>query len=120
MSMRQPRHQLDRLEGLVGPPATDPQPPRTFRDFAADFLHASKGERLVPLRPVSALQELLAQRLTRDVLNAGGPETNVVVPGTALHRECIVCRPQQTPGWETHLFRSCTAKLCSAWRFTSP
>ncbi len=26
--------------------------------------------------------------------------------GTALHRECIVCKLQNTPGWETHLFRS--------------
>jgi hypothetical protein len=40
------------------------------------------------------------------VLNAGSPEANVVVLGTALHRECIVCQLQRTPGWETHLFRS--------------
>jgi hypothetical protein len=46
------------------------------------------------------------QWLTKDVLNAGGPETNVVVPGTVLHRECIVCRPQRAPGRETQLFRS--------------
>jgi hypothetical protein len=39
-------------------------------------------------------------------MNAGSPETNVVVPGTALHRACIVCQLQRTPGWESHLFRS--------------
>ena len=39
-------------------------------------------------------------------MNAGGPETNVVVLGTAIHRECIVCQLQRTLGWETHLFRS--------------
>ena len=44
--------------------------------------------------------------LTRDVCNAGGPLTNVVVLGTALHRDGIVCRLQQTPGWTCHLFRS--------------
>ena len=44
--------------------------------------------------------------LTKDVLPAGEPSTNVVVLGTALHRECIVCKLQQTPGWESHVFRS--------------
>jgi hypothetical protein len=42
----------------------------------------------------------------REVLNAGSPQTNSVVLGTALHRECIVCQLQRTPGWQTHLFRS--------------
>jgi hypothetical protein len=44
--------------------------------------------------------------LTKDVCNAGGPRTNIVVLGTALHRECIVCRLQATPGWRSRLFRS--------------
>jgi hypothetical protein len=44
--------------------------------------------------------------LTRDVLNAGDPDTNVVVLGTALHREAIVCRLGQTPGWRTQVFKS--------------
>ena len=44
--------------------------------------------------------------LTRDVLNAGDPETNIVVLGTALHRESIVCRLQKTPGWRTKVFKS--------------
>jgi hypothetical protein len=33
-------------------------------------------------------------------------ETNIVVLGTALHRECIVCRLDATPGWRTRSCRS--------------
>jgi predicted phage terminase large subunit-like protein len=44
--------------------------------------------------------------LTRDVCNAGSPTTNVLVLGTALHREGIVCRLQKTPGWESSIFKS--------------
>lgn len=44
--------------------------------------------------------------LVRDVCNAGSPTTNIVVLGTALHRECIVCRAQATVGWRSQLFRS--------------
>jgi predicted phage terminase large subunit-like protein len=44
--------------------------------------------------------------LTKDVLNAGGPGTNFIVLGTALHRECIVYRLQTTPGWRSRLWRS--------------
>ncbi len=39
-------------------------------------------------------------------MNAGDPDTNTVVLGTALHRECIVCRLQQTPGWRVKVFKS--------------
>lgn len=46
------------------------------------------------------------QWLTKDVLEAGDPETNVIMLGTALHRECLVCRLQTNPGWETRLYRS--------------
>ncbi len=247
MSARQLLRKVARLEALAAPPATAPPPPRPFHDFAATFLRASDRDGPVPLRPGSALHELLADRLpeasrqrgrhlnvlaprgsakstwasfayplwslaertddyvvliadstaqadlylanvrneledndalrdayphlrpgkvwrntalqvaggarveslgtgqkirgrrqratrptlivvddpqsteqcvspllrerawqwlTRDVLNAGSPTTNVVVLGTALHRECIVCRLQRTPGWETHVFRS--------------
>jgi hypothetical protein len=235
------------LESLVEPTEFDPQPPRTFRDFAATFLRASDKDQLVPLRPVSPLHILLADRLpeasvqrgqrinvraprgsaksmwasfafplwslaerceqyiiliadstaqsdkylsnirceledndelleayphlrpgkiwrnnaiqvaggalmeslgsgqkirgrrqgetrptliivddpqsteqcvspllrnrawewlTKDVLNAGSPETNFVVLGTPIHRECIVCQLQRTPGWDTHPFRA--------------
>jgi predicted phage terminase large subunit-like protein len=40
------------------------------------------------------------------VCNAGSPRTNVVVLGTALHREAIVCKLQTTPGWRSKVFRS--------------
>lgn len=46
--------------------------------------------------------------LNKDVCNAGDPDTNIIVLGTALHRECIVCQLQHTPGWKTELFRSIT------------
>jgi hypothetical protein len=49
---------------------------------------------------------LIVAVVTKDVMNAGSPETNVVVLGTTIRRECIVCQLQHTPGWETHLFRS--------------
>jgi predicted phage terminase large subunit-like protein len=44
--------------------------------------------------------------LMKDVVPAGSPTTNIVVLGTALHRECIVCKLQETPGWRSHVFRS--------------
>jgi predicted phage terminase large subunit-like protein len=40
------------------------------------------------------------------VCNAGSPRTNIVVLGTALHREAIVCKLQTTPGWKSKVFRS--------------
>lgn len=47
--------------------------------------------------------------LTKDVANAGSPQTNLVVLGTALHRECIVCRLPRTPGWISRKFQAvCT------------
>jgi hypothetical protein len=42
---------------------------------------------------------------TKDVLNAGSPRTSVVVAGTALHADCIVCRLQKTPGWTARVFK---------------
>jgi len=54
---------------------------------------------------ISALQrERSWEWLVKDVLNAGTPETNIVVAGTALHRECIVCRLQHTAGWRSRSF----------------
>ena len=41
----------------------------------------------------------------QDVEYAGSPRTNYLVIGTALHRECIVCQLQKTPGWKSVLFR---------------
>lgn len=47
--------------------------------------------------------------LTKDVCNARGLDTNIVTLGTALHRECLVCRLQTTPGWVSQLFCSIIA-----------
>lgn len=44
--------------------------------------------------------------LTKDVCNAGSPDTNIVVLGTALHREGIVNRLEKTPGWEHHHWKA--------------
>lgn len=56
---------------------------------------------------LSALQrERSWEWLTKDVCNAGDPKTNIITLGTALHRDCIVCRLQTTPGWKSYLFRS--------------
>jgi hypothetical protein len=43
---------------------------------------------------------------TRAVLNAGGPQTNVIVLGTALHRDCLVLRLTRTGGWTHRLFKA--------------
>jgi predicted phage terminase large subunit-like protein len=42
----------------------------------------------------------------RAVTNAGTPQTNVLVLGTALHRECLALRLTQTGGWEGRTFRA--------------
>ncbi len=56
---------------------------------------------------VSVLQrERSWEWLTKDVCNAGTPETNILSLGTALHRECIVLKLMQTPGWRSRLFKS--------------
>jgi hypothetical protein len=56
---------------------------------------------------VSPLQrERSWEWLTKDVCVSGGPTTNIVVLGTPLHRECIVCRLQSSPGWRTKAFKS--------------
>lgn len=44
--------------------------------------------------------------LMKDVCNAGGPRTNIFVMGTALHRECIVCKLLATPGWKTKVWKA--------------
>lgn len=56
---------------------------------------------------ISALQRDRSwQWLMQDVCNAGDPQTNIVVLGTALHRECIVCRLQTTPGWRSRVWKA--------------
>ncbi len=44
--------------------------------------------------------------LTRDAINAGSPQTNVIVLGTPLHPDGIVTRLQRTAGWGTKAWRS--------------
>lgn len=46
----------------------------------------------------------------RAIANAGTPATNIVVLGTALHRECLVLRLTQCGGWEGR-----TVKAIPAW-----
>jgi predicted phage terminase large subunit-like protein len=46
------------------------------------------------------------QWFTRAVLNAGTVQTNIVVLGTTLHRECLVLRLQKAAGWQARLFRA--------------
>lgn len=68
---------------------------------------------------LSALQrERSWEWLTKDVSNAGSPATNVVVLGTALHRDCIVCRLQRTAGWRSRLWRALQAwpERMDLWR----
>lgn len=58
----------------------------------------------------SAVQRERSWRwFSQDVEYAGEPSTNFLVLGTALHRDCIVCRLQTQPGWEAHLFRGVEA-----------
>ncbi len=54
--------------------------------------------------PVQRLRDW--EWLTREVLEVGSPATNYLVVGTALHREAIVCRLQQTPGWRSKVFKA--------------
>lgn len=44
--------------------------------------------------------------LNKAVLKAGTKETNYLAAGTALHRECLVMRLQNQPGWRSRIFRS--------------
>jgi predicted phage terminase large subunit-like protein len=40
------------------------------------------------------------------VMKAGGPETQFIHLGTALHRECLAMELDKTPGWTSRVFRS--------------
>jgi len=42
----------------------------------------------------------------RAVANAGTPQTNILVLGTALQRDCLVLRLLRTPGWQGQVFRA--------------
>jgi hypothetical protein len=57
----------------------------------------------------AVLRERTWQWLARDVLNAVSPRTNVLVLGTALHRDGILCRlqtPEYGTGWRVRVFQS--------------
>jgi hypothetical protein len=41
---------------------------------------------------------------TQDLLNVGSPQTIYLVAGTSLHREALVDRLMQQPGWESRRF----------------
>jgi predicted phage terminase large subunit-like protein len=43
---------------------------------------------------------------TRAALNGGTAATNVIVLGTALHRDCLVLRLSRTGGWKHRLFKA--------------
>jgi predicted phage terminase large subunit-like protein len=42
----------------------------------------------------------------RAVANAGAPQSNILVLGTALHRDCLVLRLTRTGGWQARTFRA--------------
>jgi predicted phage terminase large subunit-like protein len=42
----------------------------------------------------------------RAVINAGNPQTNVLMLGTALHRDCLVLRLTRTAGWQGKTFQA--------------
>jgi predicted phage terminase large subunit-like protein len=43
---------------------------------------------------------------TKGVFKAGGPETNIIIAGTVVHRECLVAHCAQLPGWRVLKFKS--------------
>jgi predicted phage terminase large subunit-like protein len=54
----------------------------------------------------AVMRERSWQWFTRAVLNAGTVETNVVVLGTTLHRDCLVLRLHRAGGWQAQLFKA--------------
>jgi predicted phage terminase large subunit-like protein len=42
----------------------------------------------------------------RAVANAGTPQTNILVLGTALHRDCLVLHLTRTAGWQARIFKA--------------
>ncbi len=45
-------------------------------------------------------------RFTKGVLKAGNKQTNIVVIGSKVHRECLVAKVANMPGWKSAEFRS--------------
>lgn len=56
---------------------------------------------------ISALQRQRSlDWLMKDVANAGDPQTNIIVLGTALHPDAIVMVLQKTAGWRSATYKS--------------
>jgi predicted phage terminase large subunit-like protein len=51
-------------------------------------------------------REVTWEWFTRSVLNAGNDDTNTLVLGTALHRDCLVLKLGRTAGWSARTFRA--------------
>lgn len=43
---------------------------------------------------------------TKGVFKAGGPDTNIIIAGTVVHRECLVAHCAGLPGWRVLKFKS--------------
>lgn len=43
---------------------------------------------------------------TKGVFKAGGPDTNIIIAGTVVHRDCLVAHCAKLPGWRVLRFRS--------------
>ncbi len=56
----------------------------------------------------------------KDVCNAGDTATNIIVLGTTLHRECIVCKLQTTGGWESKVWKSIIEWPKNLWQWDGP
>jgi len=54
-------------------------------------------------------RERASERLRKEILPSGGPETNILVVGTALHKEAIVCELAASAVWNTRLYRAVEA-----------
>lgn len=44
--------------------------------------------------------------MKKDVVSAGNQQTNIVLLGTALHEQAIVCQLTNSPGWDSSVWRS--------------
>jgi predicted phage terminase large subunit-like protein len=106
------------------------QPCSAFHDWLAQQLqdlHLRRGSRWALIAPRgsakstwisliyplwAALQRhepyilLISDTQSQARLLLGTPETNILVLGTALHRECLVMRLTQSGGWQSRTFRA--------------
>ena len=88
--------------------------PRLLHAIRADLLEASTLAIVVfpdtapPQHSPAGDTALQRERswFNRAVANAGTPQTNVLVLGTALHRDCLVLRLTRTAGWQPRTFRA--------------